>query len=92
MKRRSALSVGTNGRYREVNVIPSGAEGGVEESMGKTGVRAAFVSSCLRCGRLGGRIEHPASGGRVELQQRSGSAAGTATANRNRDVESDATN
>jgi hypothetical protein len=81
MKRRSALSVGTNGRYREEDVIPSGAEGGVEESVGKTGVQAAFVSSCLRCGRLGGRIEHPASGGRGDLQQRSGSAAGTSGSN-----------
>jgi len=54
MERRSALSVGTNGRYGEEGVIPSGAEGGVEESVrlaslaqdkpvGKTGVPAAFV-------------------------------------------------
>ena len=35
MKYRSALSVGTNGRYRAEGVIPSGAKGGVEESVGK---------------------------------------------------------
>ena len=37
MKRRSAPSVWTNGRYREEDVIPSGVEGGVEESVGKMG-------------------------------------------------------
>ena len=44
MKCLSALSVGTNGRYREDDVIPSGAEGGVEESVGKMGVRATFAA------------------------------------------------
>jgi len=41
MKSRPGPSIGTNERYREEGVIPSGAEGGVEESVGKSGVRAA---------------------------------------------------
>ncbi len=56
MKRRSALSVGTDGRYREEDVIPSGAEGGVEESVGKMGVCAALVSLRLRVCDEGGLV------------------------------------
>jgi len=59
MKRRSALSVGTNGRYREEDVIPSGTEGGVEESVGKKGwvggnSKLKTKNSKLVCGWVGG--------------------------------------
>ena len=53
-------SVGTNGRYREEGVIPSGAEGGVEESVGflqRVDVRICVTLRDLRAnlGRVCGR-------------------------------------
>jgi hypothetical protein len=69
LKRRSALSVGvadwgasvgTNGRNREEGVIPSGAAGGVEESVEWAGPHSLIASTPGLVGRSS--IQHPISG------------------------------